>query len=364
MDPEDSVIVEEFTYPSALAAMHPLQVNTVGIKMDREGMLDTDLEEVLSNWELSPRGRGKRPRVMYTVTYPSAPIINFPADNPSVGQNPTGGTLSLERRRKIYAICQKYDILIVEDDPYYFLQMPEYGSDCVYPTSEKDFLDSLIPSYIRLDFDGRVLRCDSFSKVIAPGSRAGWIIAAPIFIERLTRHSEVGTQATSGWAQSFIAKLLVDEWKMKGWIEWLRGLGFEYTKRRDYMVKAFHKEFGVDEADEVEEGGYVVVSQRKALISFVPPMAGMFLWIRIWVELHPRYDGNNSIELMEELWKRIAVSEDLLIAPGRLFAASDEQRDEAAKYFRVAFSVGENDQVDEMVKRFRRAIGWFFQGGT
>lgn len=68
MDPEDSVIVEEFTYPSALAAMHPLQVNTVGIKMDRQGMLDTDLEEVLSNWELSPRGRGKRPHVMYTVT--------------------------------------------------------------------------------------------------------------------------------------------------------------------------------------------------------------------------------------------------------------------------------------------------------
>ena len=130
------------------------------------------------------------------------------------------------------------------------------------------------------------------------------------------------------------------------------------------MVKAFCKEFGIDEADQVEEGDYVVVSKRKALISFVPPMAGMFLWIRILVELHPRYDGDNSIELMDELWKRIAVSEDLLIAPGRLFAASDEQRGEAAKYFRVAFSIGENDQVDEMVKRFRRAIGWFFQGKT
>jgi len=272
--------------------------------------------------------------------------------------------LSIERRKKIYAICQKYDILIIEDDPYYFLQMPEYGSNCEYPASEKDFLDSLIPSYIRLDVDGRVLRCDSFSKVIAPGSRAGWITAAPIFIERLTRHSEIGTQATSGWAQSFIAKLLVDEWKMKGWIEWLRGLGFEYTKRRDYMVKAFHKEFGIDEADDREEGGYVVVSQRKTLVSFVPPMAGMFLWIRILVESHPHYDGENSIDLMDQLWKRIAVSEDLLIAPGRLFAASDEQRDEAAKYFRVAFSVGENDQVDEMVKRFGRAIRWFFQGKT
>jgi aromatic amino acid aminotransferase I / 2-aminoadipate transaminase len=281
-----------------------------------------------------------------------------------VGQNPTGGTLSLERRKKIYALCQKYDILIIEDDPYYFLQMPDYGSNSVYPASNSEYIDSLIPSYLRIDVDGRVLRCDSFSKVIAPGSRAGWITAAPIFIERLTRHSETSTQATSGWAQSFIAKLLVDEWKMPGWIEWLKGLGFEYTKRRDYMVTAMNKEFELESADESEEGSYVVVSQRKSFISFVPPMAGMFLWIRISLELHPRYDGSNSVELMDELWKRIAVAEDLLIAPGRMFAAGDEQREEAAKYFRVAYSVGEPKEVDEMVKRFGRAVRWFFKGKT
>ena len=272
--------------------------------------------------------------------------------------------MGLERRKRIYALCQKYDILIVEDDPYYFLQMQDYGSKSAYPTSESEFLDSLIPSYLRIDVDGRVLRCDSFSKVIAPGSRAGWITASPIFIERLTRHAEVGTQATSGWTQSFIAKLLVDEWKMKGWIEWLKGLGFEYTKRRDYIVGAMNKEFEIEAADQVEEGSYVVVSQRKSLISFVPPMAGMFLWIRVALEFHPRYDGSNSVELMDELWKRIAVTEDLLIAPGKMFAAGDKQRDEAAKYFRVAFSVGEKEDVDEMVKRFARAIRWFFKGKT
>jgi aromatic amino acid aminotransferase I / 2-aminoadipate transaminase len=241
--------------------------------------------------------------------------------------------------------------------------MPDYGSESVSPTSESEFLDSLIPSYLRIDVDGRVLRCDSFSKVIAPGSRAGWITAAPIFIERLTRHAEVGTQATSGWAQSFIAKLLVDEWKMSGWIEWLKGLGYEYTKRRDYIVGAMYKEFE-EKAEEAEKGGYIVVTKPKSLISFVPPMAGMFLWIRIALESHPRYDGSNSVELMDELWKRIAVKEDLLIAPGRMFAAGDEQRDEAAKYFRIAFSVGEPSEVDEMVKRFGRAVRWFFKGKT
>ena len=197
--------------------------------------------------------------------------------------------------------------------------------------------------------------------VIAPGSRAGWITAAPIFIERLTRHAEVGTQATSGWAQSFIAKLLVDEWKIHGWIEWLKGLGFEYTKRRDYVVEAMNKEFDINSAEQVEEAGYIVVSKPKPLISFVPPMAGMFLWIRIALELHPQYDGCNSLELMDVLWKHIAVKEDLLIAPGRMFAAGDQQRHEAAKYFRVAFSIGEPKEVDVMVKRFGRAIRWFFK---
>ena len=64
LDAGDFVLVEEFTYPSALEAMYPLQIQTVGIKMDREGMLDTDLERILSGWNLT-----RRPKVMYTVTY-------------------------------------------------------------------------------------------------------------------------------------------------------------------------------------------------------------------------------------------------------------------------------------------------------
>jgi aromatic amino acid aminotransferase I len=224
--------------------------------------------------------------------------------------------------------------------------MPDYGSPVSATQTETEHLESLIPSYLRIDVDGRVLRCDSFSKIIAPGCRAGWITASPIFIERLTRHSEAGTQATSGWAQSFIAKLLVDEWKMQGWIQWLKGLGFEYTKRRDYIVGAMTNEFALESALDTEESEYVVVSQPKSLISFLP-----------------RYDGKNLVELMDELWKTLCITEDLLIAPGRMFAAQEE-KDEAAKYFRVAFSVGEEPDVDEMVKRFGRAVRWFFKGET
>jgi aromatic amino acid aminotransferase I / 2-aminoadipate transaminase len=254
----------------------------------------------------------------------------------------------LERRKRIYNICRHFDILIVEDDPYYFLQMA---------TSEP-FLDSLVPSYIRIDVDGRVLRCDSFSKVIAPGSRAGWITASPKFIERLTRHAEVSTQATCGWAQSFIAKLLVDEWGMEGWIRWLQGLGIEYRKRRDYMVDAITREF---EMKQIEQDDFVVLEKDK-LISFEIPTAGMFLWIRIAIEKHPLYDGTNAVELMDILWERLAVQEDVLVGPGRLFAATDGQVEEAAKYLRISFSSGEQSDVDEMALRFGRAIRWFLQG--
>ena len=113
----------------------------------------------------------------------------------SMGQNPTSGVLSLQRRREIYALSQKYDILIVEDDPYWYLQFPSATSQNTTTTSDPantsfnpdvtilttgeprpehwkssgfDFLDSLVPSYINIDTDGRVLRLDSFSSRFSP----------------------------------------------------------------------------------------------------------------------------------------------------------------------------------------------------
>lgn len=79
------------------------------------------------------------------------PMPKFLYINPT-GSNPTGTVLSLERKREIYSLCSKYDILILEDDPYFVLQY-----DCG---------DELIPSFLSMDTDGRVIRFDSFSKVV------------------------------------------------------------------------------------------------------------------------------------------------------------------------------------------------------
>lgn len=120
-----------------------------------------------------------------------------------MGHNPTSGVLSVKRRKEIYELCCKYDIIIVEDDPYWYLQFPSAANEeaesrglDVTLTMEKhtpvkssgyEFIDSLVPSYLSIDVEGRVIRLDTFSKTIAPGCRLGWITAQPRFIERLER---------------------------------------------------------------------------------------------------------------------------------------------------------------------------------
>jgi len=111
--------------------------------------------------------------------------------------------LSIERKKDIYAVCSKYDVIIVEDEPYWYLQFPSAAAEeaksrglPVSPatpprkttgSSGYPFLDSLTPSFVSIDVDGRVVRLDTFSKTIAPGCRLGWITAQPEVIEKYVR---------------------------------------------------------------------------------------------------------------------------------------------------------------------------------
>jgi len=101
----DAVLVEEWTYPGSTASILPLGVELVGIKMDGEGLIPDHLEAVLAGWDERKRG-APRPRLLYTIP---------------TGQNPTGATMTGERKKRIYEICVEYDVIILEDDPYYHL---------------------------------------------------------------------------------------------------------------------------------------------------------------------------------------------------------------------------------------------------
>lgn len=249
-EPGDCIITEEYTYASAIDTAVPLGIKPIGIKMDEQGMLPESLDETLSNWDPEQHNGARRPFLVYTV--------------PS-GQNPTGATQGIQRRRDIYSVAQKYDLYIIEDEPYYFLQMEPYtgmdAPDPLPPATHEDFLASLVPSLLSMDVDGRCMRVDSFSKVIAPGARTGWITASEQIIERYKHNADVSTQGPSGISQLVLFKLLDEHWGHGGYLDWLLFIRTEYTKRRNVILDACERHLPKD------------------IVSWKPPMAGMFVSI-------------------------------------------------------------------------------------
>jgi aromatic amino acid aminotransferase I len=247
----DSMLTEEYSFATALETAAPLGIKVFGVKMDDQGLLPESMDEMLTNWDSRARGGARKPHVLYTV--------------PS-GQNPTGATQGEQRRRDIYAVAQKHDVFIIEDEPYYFLQMEPYGkqgSTSSATTTIDSFLDSLIPTFLSMDVDGRVLRMDSFSKVVVPGSRLGWVTASEQVIERYLRHAEVASQGPNGFSQIILYKMLDEKWGHEGYLRWLMNLRLEYSKRRDVILAACEKYLPGD------------------IVSWNPPAAGMFVSISL-----------------------------------------------------------------------------------
>lgn len=307
---------------------------------------------MLENWDYS---RGKRPHLIYTVT---------------IGQNPTSGVLSLTRRKEIYKICQKYDVMIIEDDPYWYLQFPSanpnnppFEAPSEHPSvagrewkkSGYPFLDSLVPSYLSIDVDGRVVRLDTFSKTVAPGCRLGWITAQPKIVERVLRITETSTQQPSGFVQSMIAELVVGPpgkedsdipgssppanggmkdgsgWNIGGWVRWLEGLRGNYERRMNAMCDVLDSgKFAVnfDMARlRIQTVDWAVVEKTR-IYDFVRPMGGMFIWLRFDFTTHPLAEKVQYARLSHALWVFWTTQKyKVLVAPGTLFAPTEEVRD-------------------------------------
>ena len=329
-NPGDYVMTEEYSFSSAMETMRPMGLKLLGIKMDEHGMLPDSLEDVLSTWDVSARGAPK-PFLVYMV--------------PS-GQNPTGSTQPLSRRKALYAIAEKHDLFILEDEPYYFLQMEPFVSGVTHtvsqpfvPTTVQDFLSNLIPSYLSLDTSGRVLRLDSFSKIIAPGSRAGWVTGPAQIIERFIRNNEVSAQNPSGFSEMVLYKLLEENWQHKGFLEWLMFIRAEYTRRRDIIVNACERHL------------------PREIASWAPPMAGMFHWIKVDITKHPDYTSNFTQEKFLEIEEKVflaGVKENVLLARGSWFRA--EQGTDEAMYIRTTFASAPADKIEEGMKRVGDAL--------
>ncbi|KAH8705212.1 putative aromatic aminotransferase Aro8 [Talaromyces proteolyticus] len=317
----DYILTEEYSFASALETAQPLGIRAAAVGMDEQGLRADALDEVLTNWDSKARG-ARKPHLLYTV--------------PS-GQNPTGATQSAHRRAEVYKVCQKHDVYIVEDEPYYFLQMQPYKAGVPPPSSRDEFLKILLPSFLKLDVDGRVLRLDSFSKVLAPGSRVSWIVASEQLVERFTRHFECSVQNASGVAQIALFKLLDEEWGHAGYLDWLIHLRLSYTRRRDDMLHACEQ--------------YL----PKEVTSWVAPTAGMFHWIEVAWRKHPGFaKGLSHAEIEESIFKA-SIDRGSLLCQGSWFRA-DTNIPEDKMFFRATYAAAPANKIQEAIKRFSDAL--------
>lgn len=288
----DSILVEEFAFTSALETAHANGTTAIGVKMDLEGIIPEALEEQLANWV------GPLPKLLYTVP---------------TGQNPTGSSLSAERREKVYQIASKYDFIIVEDEPYYYLQFPPY----VHPkgpiqqhkpgaaSSNAELVKSFVPSFLSFDTEGRVIRLDSFSKVIAPGTRLSWVVAQERFIERLLRLSETTMQNAAGFSTSIVYGLL-RRWGQEGYLQWLNELKNVYSQARDLACDTIIENF------------------PKGKYEFEPPVAGMFYWFKIDARRFRRFAecGRDPVKCELKLFE-MALERNVMIVPGHWFVSTN-----------------------------------------
>lgn len=162
-DPGDSFLCEEFTFSAMTNAALPLGIEWVPIRMDNNGLVPSDLERILSNWDEAKQG--KRPHVLYTIPYVIASsqlVSNSSQFISRCSQNPTGSTLSLERRQQIYQIAHDWDIIILEDDPYFFLQYDlGVSQSTIQQYGHTRAMAEVLPrSFLSMDYDGRVMRLD------------------------------------------------------------------------------------------------------------------------------------------------------------------------------------------------------------
>ncbi|RVD88401.1 uncharacterized protein DFL_002588 [Arthrobotrys flagrans] len=357
----DKILMEKFVYKGAVNTAACRGIDVVPVDVDKEGMVvegDDGLQGILESWDV--RRDGPRPHLLYTVT---------------MGQNPTAGVLGVKRRKQIYALCQKYDIIILEDDPYWFLQ---YDLFAEVPDNDT-FLSTLVPSYVTIDTDGRVLRFDTFSKSMAPGCRLGWIIGHPAIVDRILRLSELTTRMPSGPTQALVAKLLVHTWSVSGWITWLSLLRHRYESRMNTLCVALEagktvtmihlknirlKEIVDQDGNVIDGGKYSLVHKAvKELYEFERPMGGMFVWVRVYFEIHRLYDGTNGREIMRALWEYLAGEEiRCLVCPGQAFGATDEVEErEAWKYFRLCFAAAEEAELRRASVAFGNGVKEFFE---
>ncbi len=264
----DVIIAETPSFIGSLNCFRSYNVKLRGVDIEKDGMNIEKLEKVLK----------EEPRTRFIYTIP-----NF--------QNPSGATMSLEKRKAIYELACKYNVLIIEDNPYGDLRVA----------------GEHIPAIKSFDEEGRVIYAGSFSKILAPGIRVGYTIAPA----ELTAKMTVGKQ-TSDVHTPIFCQLVVDSWMDKydfeSHIEKIRGI---YRRKLNLMCDHIDSEVG-------------------DFFTYVRPQGGLFIWC----------DLPDNVDMLD-FCKR-AVDNKVAVVPGTAFMV---EAGETTNAIRMNFSTPSDEQI-------------------
>lgn len=278
LKPGDIILVESPTYSGALRLFRALSLKVVGIPTDERGMQVEELEKLL---------RRHHPQLIYSIP-------NF--------HNPTGSCLNSHRRRQLIALADRYNIPILEDD---------FVGDLRYEGRAQPALKALDPG-------GRVIYVSTFSKMLMPGLRVGFLVAEGPVYNGLVSYKCVNDLATSNLIQRALeAYVTVGRYQTH-----LRRCCRIYRKRRDVMLRAISRR--------LPAGAHVD-----------PPQGGLFIWLRL-----PEH-------LSSERLLPLAGEEGVTFAPGSIFFPDGS---DGEGYMRLNFASQPPETIEEGIRRLGKAM--------
>jgi 2-aminoadipate transaminase len=282
IDPGDVIVAEAPTYPGAVPTFSSYQAEVVQIEMDACGMRVDLLEETLDGLERD----GRTPKFIYTV-----PTF----------QNPAGVTMSLERRRRLVEIAHERELLVLEDNPYGMLRYEGDG----------------LPTLRSLDEGVYVMYLGTFSKILSPGIRLGWVVAPPPVLEKIN----LGKQGVD-LCTSTLSQLMVQAYfEQFDWRDYVGSLKEVYRDRRDTMLDAL-AEFFPREAE------------------WTRPQGGMFIWVTL-----PEF-----IDTTDLLAR--ALRDNVAFVPGAGAYLDGRGRNS----MRLNFSASSGDDIREGIRRIGEVV--------
>ncbi len=264
----DTIICEDPSFIGSLNAFRSFGANLVGVPVQADGIDINALEEAIKT--------SNNVRFLYTIP-------NF--------QNPSGITMSLEKRKAVYELCKKYGVLILEDNPY----------------GEIRFSGEDIPTIKSMDTDGIVIYAGSFSKVLSPGMRVGYAIANKEIIAKLTVCKQTDDVHTTLWSQIISHKFLT-EYDFEAHLEKIRAI---YRRKANLCMQL---------ADE----------HLKPMVDYYPVEGGLFLWCKL----------PEKVDMMDFTMK--ALENKVAVVPGTAFSVDTTAKSDR---IRINYSTPSDEQI-------------------